>query len=122
VAVVYASQSLSLAALELLVHLESAAILGHYVAYQIEFPESAVEELPARRLPVHWRASPAPSALQEIGTRWVRARRSAVLRVPSAVIPPESNYLLNPDHPGFPRFVHSAVERFDFDPRLRARR
>ena len=122
VAVVYASQSLSLAALELLVHLESAAILGHYVAYQIEFPESAVEELPARRLPVHWRASPAPPALQEIGTRWVRARRSAVLRVPSAVIPPESNYLLNPDHPGFPRFVHSAVERFDFDPRLRARR
>jgi RES domain-containing protein len=121
VAVVYASENLSLAALELLVHLEWAALLGHYIVYRVEFPESAVEEVPAKRLPAQWRASPAPPALQEIGTRWARFRRSPVLRVPSAVIPPESNFLLNPDHPSFSRFVRSAPERFDFDPRLRPR-
>ncbi|HME72143.1 MAG TPA: RES family NAD+ phosphorylase [Myxococcota bacterium] len=121
VAVVYASENLSLAALELLVHLEWGALLGHYVVCRVEFPESAVEELPAKGLPAHWRVSPAPPALQEIGTGWARARRSAVLRVPSAVIPLESNFLLNPDHPSFRRFVRTAPERFDFDPRLRSR-
>lgn len=121
VAVVYASESLSLAALELLVHLERGALLAHYVMCRVEFPESAVEELLAKRLPAHWRVSPAPPALQEIGTRWARARRSAVLRVPSAVIPLESNFLLNPDHPSFSRFVRVGPERFDFDSRLRGR-
>lgn len=121
VAVVYVSENLSLAALELLVHLERSALLGHYVVCRIEFPEATVEELPARRLPADWRLSPAPPHLQEIGTRWARARRSAVLRVPSAVIPLESNFLLNPRHPNFPRFARTAPEPFDFDPRLRSR-
>ena len=120
-AVVYASESLSLAALELLVHLEWGALLRHYVVCRVEFPESAVEDLPARRLPAHWRTSPPPTTLQEIGTRWLRARRSAVLRIPSAVIPSENNFLLNPDHPSFSRFTRSAPEPFDFDPRLRPR-
>jgi RES domain-containing protein len=121
VAVVYASENLSLAALELLVHLEWGALLGHYVVCRVEFPESAVEEFSAKRLPADWRTSPAPPALQELGSRWARARRSAVLRVPSAVIPRESNFLLNPDHPTFSRFVRTAPEPFDFDPRLRSR-
>jgi len=121
VAVVYASEGLSLAALELLVHLEGGALLQHYVFFRLEFPEAAIEELPLRRLPGRWRISPPPPALQEIGTRWVRAGRSAVLRVPSAVIPYESNFLLNPTHPGFARFARTAPEAFDFDPRLRPR-
>jgi RES domain-containing protein len=122
VAVVYASESRALAALELLVHLEVGALLRRYVVYRVEFPDSAVEDLSTRRLPVHWRASPAAPALQEIGSRWVRERGSAVLRVPSAVIPRESNYLLNPEHPTFPRLRRSAPEPFDFDPRLRPQR
>ncbi len=120
VAVVYASESLSLAALELLVHLEWGALLRHYVVCRLEFPESAVEEFSVRRLPADWRRSPAPPAVQEIGTHWARARRSAVLRVPSAVIPLESNFLLNPEHPAFPRFARTSPEPFDFDPRLRS--
>jgi RES domain-containing protein len=122
VAIVYASESLSLSALELLVHLEWAALLTQYVVHRVEFPESAVEVLLARSLPAGWRESPALPALQEIGTRWARSQRSAVLRVPSAVIPPESNFLLNPDHPSFLRFARSTPQRFDFDPRLRGRR
>jgi len=121
VAVVYASESLSLAALELLVHLEGGAPLQHYVFCRLEFPEAAIEELPVRRLSSRWRMSPPPPALQEIGTRWARSGRSAVLRVPSAVIPQESNFLLNPVHPSFRRFARTAPEAFDFDPRLRPR-
>jgi RES domain-containing protein len=57
-----------------------------------------------------------------VGDRWVAERRSAVLRVPSAIIEVESNYLLNPEHPEFGRITISAPVPFAFDARLIAPR
>jgi RES domain-containing protein len=122
IALVYASQSLSLAALELLVHLDASAILTSYAACGVEFADALVEDLDARRLPRGWRSSPPPSALQALGAAWARERRSAVLRVPSAVVPREDNFLLNPAHPYFRRVTLHAPEPFDLDPRLVAPR
>ena len=59
-----------------------------------------------------------PEELQDFGTAWVEAS-TAMLAVPSAVIPDERNYLLNPAHPDFKRFRFNKPEAFHFDPRMR---
>lgn len=75
------------------------------------------------RLPAAWRTYPAPSALADLGTAWVRKRTTAVLIVPSAVIPSERNYLLNPAHPRFRSIRIGRFQPFSFDPRMwKARR
>jgi RES domain-containing protein len=122
VALVYASESAALAALELLVHLGSESILEAYALCGAEFPESIVEELPPRALPRDWRAHPPPARLRELGDGWAREARSALLRVPSAVVPTEHNYLLNPAHRDFRRVLRSAPRPFGIDPRLARRR
>ena len=66
-----------------------------------------------------WRDLAAREQLQKIGTEWARKRTGAVLSVPSAVIPPESNYLLNPLHPDFKRIEIGKPEAFVTDVRLR---
>jgi RES domain-containing protein len=117
-AVIYTAESVALAALEMLVHLQSRDILAAYFVAPVRFAASLVQALDRSRLPSNWRSDPAPSALQALGERWVAARKSAVLRVPSAIIDTESNYLLNPAHSDFRRIVVGKAERFHFDPRL----
>lgn len=117
---VYTAGSASLAALELLVHLQSSQLLLAYVAIPVDFDDALVEELDPASLPEDWRCHPAPVALQRLGDRWVAERRSAVLGVPSAVVPvpEESNSLLNPAHPDFDRIARGSPRPFRFDPRL----
>jgi RES domain-containing protein len=117
VPVVYASGSLSLALVEILVHLPGG-IVPAYSAIPIEFDDSLVSVVARRLLPRNWRRQPPPKATQAIGDKWVAAARSAVLRVPSVVVPSESNYVLNPLHPDFRRVKIGAAVPFPFDPRL----
>jgi RES domain-containing protein len=117
-AVVYASESVALAALELLVHLEEQAALGHYAVCPVRLPEAGVETVDPKALPDDWRSSPPPLALQEIGAAWLREARSAALAVPSAIVPSERNFLLNPAHPEFPRLRRDPPYPFPLDPRL----
>jgi len=72
-------------------------------------------------LPANWRSYPPPDALADLGTRWARELKSPVLAVPSAVIPQELTYLLNPLHSHFRRIRAGDPEPFRFDPRLRRR-
>ena len=116
--VAYASDSVALAALEVLAHLQSTAVLQAYSLVAIGFPESVVETLEVASLPADWRRFPAPAENQAIGDRWVAEGRSLALRVPSAIVPSASNYLINPAHPEFAAVVIQAPERFAFDPRL----
>ena len=118
VAMVYTSESAALAALELLVHLGRSASLADYVIFSCEFENGIVEIVDPRVLPHDWRIYPAPESLQRIGDRWVYQLRSAVLRVPTAVVEGESNFLLNPGHPDFKRIRVSKSRPFGFDPRL----
>lgn len=115
--VVYASATLSLAALENLVHL-APPISFRFVAFRVEFAESLVESLPVPGLPADWTEEPPSRSTQAIGDRWVREGRSVVLEVPSVLIPGESNYLINPAHPEFRRLQIGDAEAFAFDPRL----
>ncbi|HEV7404973.1 MAG TPA: RES family NAD+ phosphorylase [Chthoniobacteraceae bacterium] len=114
--VVYASSTTSLAALENLVHL-NPPILFSYVAFRIRFDPALLEKI-AHPWPADWREQPPPPSTMAIGDRWVREARSAVLEVPSVIIPGEVNYLLNPAHPDFPKILIRKAAPFAFDPRL----
>lgn len=116
--VVYTAGTQSLAALEILVHTadpNDLIDLG-YVAIPVELDEEMVADVP--RLPRNWMTYPAPLATMRLGDAWINAKTSVVLRVPSVVIPSESNYLLNPAHPDFGRLSIGKPIAFAFDQRL----
>jgi RES domain-containing protein len=117
--IVYGSATLSLAALEYFVHLEPDLAPPGLVAVAADLPAGlALESLEVESLPPDWRTYPAPERLKDLGTGWVRSGRTAVLLVPSSVIPHEMNVLLNPAHPDFPRLRLRAAKPFSFDPRM----
>lgn len=117
-AMIYTAQSAALAALEMLVHLNSGALLSSYVLIPCSFPERVVLRLDRARLPARWRAHPAVPQLQLLGDAWLKNGLSAVLDVPSVIIPPDSNYLVNPAHPDFASIDVGPAQPFDFDARL----
>lgn len=121
-AMIYTAESQSLAVLEILVHLDSPELLKKYVLFEVGIEEKYILDLDVSALPRNWRAEPAPSRVQAIGDDWVAKSTSAVLRVPSALVPGESNYLLNPGHVDFRKLQISAPVPFQFDRRLAERR
>ncbi len=112
---VYTSASRSLAALETLVHL-NPPVFFTFVIIPVSFDRRWVETLP--KLPPHWSDEPPGRAGQAAGDAWVRELRSAVLEVPSAVMPGEFNFLLNPGHPDFRKLKIGESRDFSFDRRL----
>ncbi len=118
VPMVYTASTLSLAALEALVHFAVETSPLDYVALTIRVPDHAVERVDASTLPANWNAMPAPATCQELGARWAAEARSVGLAVPSAVVPSEDNILLNPLHPDFAKVTLEKQEPFLFDSRL----
>lgn len=118
-AVVYTSESRSLAVLEILVHAESVEfMIGSYVIRRFEFDDGLVEQLDSHRLPVGWDDEVVSESSQSAGDTWLHAKTRPVLRVPSVIVPYESNFLINPRHPEFARISVGDPEPFDIDPRL----
>ena len=115
---VYTSGSKSLATLELLVHLHSTSVLHSFSICPVDFDDSLVEILEPAKLARDWRQSPPSIALQAIGDDWISRGSSGVLRVPSAVIETEHNYLINPTHKDFKKLVIGSMEVLELDPRL----
>jgi RES domain-containing protein len=113
---VYAAGSTSLAILEMLIHLQSDELLQRYVVFEVTFDDKLLSDLPA--VPKSWRRSPPPASVQRLGDEWVRSGPSAVLRVPSVVVPKEWNYLMNPTHADFGEIHVGARQPLKFDPRL----
>jgi RES domain-containing protein len=117
-AMVYAAGSTSLAILEMLVHLTVPELLQRYVVFEITFEASRVKTIDAARLPRSWRRSPAPASVQRLGDVWAASGASAVLKVPSVIVPNEWNYLLNPGHVDFAKITIGPKQPIKFDPRL----
>jgi RES domain-containing protein len=118
VRMVYTSESLALAALEMLTHLGKSDLLASYSRCAVHFDDSLITSLDRSRLPANWRNYPAPPELQVLGDTWVTRGTSVVLEVPSVLIETESNYLINPLHPDFGSLTIEDVEPFVFDTRL----
>ena len=119
---IYTAQSRSLAVLEILVHY--AVLPRNFVLTPIRIPDDRVSviRLEQQVLSRYWN-TPTPSRVggltetQHLGLKWLP--QTTVLDVPSAIIPEERIYVLNPDHPEFQHIEFSASEPFRFDPRLK---
>lgn len=117
VPMVYAAESPALALLETLVHVERAELMvREYVTLRVEFEDKHLSRIAT--LPDDWRAWPWPTSTQQLGTAWMQAEASVVLKVPSAIVPAQKNYLINPTHPEFEELDVSAPEPFPVDSRL----
>ena len=119
-AVVYTAESLALAAVELFVHLDPAELSAAYVSSPVTIPSNLpIHRMAAADLPRDWRTTPPPPSLAQLGRQWLLDAVTAVLQVPSAVIPDESVYVLNPGHPDFAKLQIGPPQPFQFDPRFR---
>ncbi len=117
-AIVYLSEHQSLAAFEIFVHTRPLSPRDAYVIIQVEWEDRLMKTLTTSQLPPTWRSHPPDPGTAAVGDRWIKTQRSAVLAVPSAILPAETNFLVNPAHPDFRRLhIHKAVP-FEFDPRL----
>jgi RES domain-containing protein len=115
---VYTAGSLALAALEMLVNMDPDQLRDAYLAFPLTFDEALCRRIAAHQLPPEWSLHPIPAATRDIGTAWVQSKASPVLAVPSAVIPIETNFLLNPLHPEFIQIRMGDAASFNYDPRL----
>ena len=118
IAVVYTSSSISLAILEILVHIPTYDILAEYLYIPVEFDRKYVLSLKPNELPADWNKDPSPQANKQIGDSWVKRGDSVILEVPSAIISKEKNYLINPAHSAFGKLKIGKAAKFEFDPRL----
>ncbi len=115
----YASSSLSLATLEIFVSLNSEQLLSAYSFATLDLSDDlvlAVERF--RKLPKNWDVSPPTAGTQTIGDEWAASMASVTLKVPSAVVPGESNYIFNVEHKMFTKVKLGKVHKFTFDRRL----
>lgn len=114
---VYTAESRSLALLEMMV--QDAPLRARYVLIPAQLPDTvSVTPVEVADLPADWRRLDRRDALQRIGRDWLAQGRSAVLAVPSAVVPAERSYLLNPRHPDFSRIIIGEPEALETDLRL----
>ena len=115
---VYTAFSQSLAALEILVHTADPSDLVDldYVVVPVRVDDAMILDVP--KLPTDWRAYPAPLSTMKLGDRWAAETMSLVLRVPSAIVNAESNFLLNPAHKDFGKLGIGKPRAFTFDRRL----
>ena len=115
--VVYLAESPAGALLESCVHLAVEDVPPTFTLLRIVGPEIATEEILMEQLPGGWMSRSLVT--QQIGTLWLESRRSAVLRVPSALVPETTNYLLNPVHPDAGLFQIERSYKYPFDLRLK---
>lgn len=118
-AVVYTSTTLALAALEYLVHIDPEDVADDLVAMTVEVPDEVRHErVQTSELPADWsQISDHPACIQH-GSAWVERARTAILRVPSAIVPEEENVLINPRHADAGLITVVRTRAFSFDPRL----
>ncbi len=119
--VVYAASNISLAALELLVHIGEVANVRNMFLIKIDVPEAIMqcaERVKISSVSPAWQAEPPGIASIEIGRRWAQAGQTLLLQVPSAIVPEENNFLINPAHKDCKRIRATVLRRFAFDPRL----
>jgi RES domain-containing protein len=114
---VYASSSLALAAIETFIHPGEDGLHLRFVYFRIEIPPGVAIRR-CGKPPPGWRAEPPGEESMAWGSKWLRRGRTAVLDVPSALVPSERNFILNPRHPEYARIRIGRALPFLFDPRM----
>ena len=120
-AAVYTSQTRALACLETVVHLNAGGLPLNRYLVEVTIPDGLwinAQMTTSASLPVGWDAEPAGRTSIEFGTTWIRSGTSAILVVPSVIVPEEFNVLINPQHSGSARVSAAKVRKWLYDPRL----
>lgn len=118
--VIYTAASRSLACLENVVHRSGEGLASLFRVMVIDVPDGIlIDTTEPETLPPDWTDYQQYGFCQQLGGNWLRQGQSVVLRVPSAIIANEWNYLLNPAHPDFQRVRLLQTEPFLFDPRIK---
>lgn len=116
---VYTASSRALAMAEVLVHLPLNFLPDNYVMLEIEIPNGIkIDEVDVSKLKNNWNSFPHPAENQEIGDGFFRDNKACVLKVPSAVVKGDFNFLLNPNHPDMKKIRIVNLSDFLFDKRI----
>ncbi|BBO91920.1 RES family NAD+ phosphorylase [Desulfosarcina ovata] len=115
---VYCAESLSLAILELIVHLEDDSDINSFVVIPVSFSPKRVQSLPKSKLPKNWNSLPIGPESVAVGKKWLDDKQFPILEVPSTIVPIESNFVLNPLHPDFSLLEKGKPEAIHIDPRI----
>jgi RES domain-containing protein len=119
VRMLYTSQSRALCTAEIAVHSPLGIVPTDYWLSSIEIPANApLDAIDPAKLPAGWRSFPHPHATQLIGDQFIHQNKFLVLKVPSAVVPGDFNFLINPAHKLFSKVKVKKAEKFAFDERL----
>jgi RES domain-containing protein len=117
--IIYTAATASLALLETIVHMNTMPQEG-FCLLEIEIPEN-FKLLTEKELPRNWADHPPPSLLRKIGDDFVKKQESLALKIPSAVLPEEFIFLINPTHPDFKKLRIIKKKNISLDQRLRPR-
>lgn len=119
-AMVYASPSLALAVLETFVHLASGGLPLNRFVVRLDIPDALMHSATVVDTPpAGWDAEPAGGTSVALGERWIKRGASAILRVPSIIVPEEHNVLINPAHPDAVQIKARKIRRYLYDARMR---
>lgn len=119
--VIYTGSSIALSTLELVVHRQSINLMGDYklLFIQLNVDPKDIAIVEQRQLPKNWSSIVSYPHTQLIGSEWYQSQHSLLLKVPSAIVKWEHNYLINTKHPDFETKVSiSKVEEYVWDDRL----
>lgn len=118
---VYSATHISLAALELAAHIGKLAVIRNLFLVRIAIPVDiwdARQTVSPIALPVAWTSVPASQTSMDFGTAWAKGKASALLEVPSVIVPEENNVVINPVHADASKISAVVVRQFLFDARL----
>jgi RES domain-containing protein len=115
----YTSSSRALAVLEFSVNVNLARIQRHLSMVRLRIPDD-IQEISISNLPGDWKDSPAPASTRDLGNLLLNAATHPVIKIPSAVIPEEFNYLVNPGHPLLAECKILDVKDFIYDVRIKS--
>lgn len=115
---VYCASNLSLAILEIIVHLEDDSDIDSFVAIPVSFESELVQSMPVSKLPKTWNDLPIDPASVSVGKKWLEEGKYPILKVPSIIVPIESNFVLNPLHSAFKTIEIGKHQSIHFDQRF----
>jgi RES domain-containing protein len=123
IAMLYTSESRALAFAELAIHLPVGIVPKDYFILSVKIATGAlIRKIDISTLPAGWRSNPSADATQRIGDRFIADNKYLVMQVPSAIVPGDFNYLLNPRHRQMETVTIETVEPFEFDSRFAGRK
>ena len=118
--VVYTAGSRALACLENVVHRSGEGLAGNFKILTIQIPDRLkMDEIFLKDLPEQWFEFQNYILTQQLGDKWLENAETSILKIPSAIIPLENNFVLNPFHRDFKNIKIKSVKDFIFDPRIK---